>query len=101
MPTGARVGARRGLLAGRLGRVTDAQAPQDPTDLDITGEFVAWLGLELTETTGDRVTATWEAQPKLHQPYGIVHGGVHCSVVETLASIGGALWLGRRARSSG
>jgi len=81
--------------------VTDADAPQDPTDLDITGEFVAWLGLELTETTGDRVTATWEAQPKLHQPYGIVHGGVHCSVVETLASIGGALWLGEKGQVVG
>jgi uncharacterized protein (TIGR00369 family) len=26
-----------------------------------------------------------------HQPYGIVHGGVHCGVIETLASIGAAL----------
>ncbi len=75
-------------------------APADLTGVDLTGQFVAWLGLELTETSGDRVVATWEAQPKLHQPYGIVHGGVHCSVVETLASIGGASGWARRARSS-
>ena len=70
-------------------------------DVDITGQFVAWLGLELTETTGDRVAATWTAQPKLHQPYGIVHGGVHCSVVETLASIGAAFWIGEKGKVVG
>ncbi len=76
-------------------------APADLTGVDLTGQFVAWLGLELTETSGDRVVATWEAQPKLHQPYGIVHGGVHCSVVETLASIGGAFWLGEKGQVVG
>ena len=60
------------------------------------GEFIEHLGVEFGETTGDRVVATWTATPKLHQPYGIVHGGVHCSVVETLASVGAGLWLGQR-----
>jgi len=40
--------------------------------------------------------ATWTVEPKLHQPYGILHGGVHCSVVETLASVGAALWVSGR-----
>ncbi len=31
-------------------------------------------------------------------PTGIVHGGVYCSVVETSASIGAALWFGERGR---
>jgi 1,4-dihydroxy-2-naphthoyl-CoA hydrolase len=34
--------------------------------------------------------------PALHQPYGIVHGGVHCAAVETAASVGAALWFGDR-----
>lgn len=42
----------------------------------------------------DEVVAAWAARPDLHQPYGIVHGGVHCAVVETLASVGAATWLG-------
>jgi len=71
----------------------------DPSSL--AGPFVEYLGLELTEVTGDRVTATWKAQPRLHQPYGIVHGGVYCSVVETLASIGAAVWLGERGKVVG
>ena len=58
------------------------------------GAFVHHLGVEFEETTGDRVVARWRARAELHQPYGIVHGGVHCSVVETLASMGAAVWLG-------
>ena len=40
-------------------------------------------------------------QPKHHQPHGIVHGGVHCSLVETLASIGASVWLGEQGRVVG
>ena len=43
---------------------------------------------------------TWTGRAKLHQPYGIVHGGVHCAVVETLASVGAATWFATGARSS-
>lgn len=67
----------------------------------IAGPFVAHLGLQTDEVTGDRVTAHWTAAAHLHQPYGIVHGGVHCSVVETLASVGAAMWLGGRGKVVG
>src|SRR6476659_2721828 len=70
-------------------------------DGDITGDFVRHLGVEFGEVTGDRVTATWTAKPDLHQPYGIVHGGVHCSVIETLASVGAAVWMGERGKVVG
>lgn len=60
---------------------------------DLHGPFVQHLGLTLTEATPDRVVATWTASEKHHQPYGIVHGGVHASVVETLGSVGSATWL--------
>ena len=86
------------------GPVTNGDVP-DPGFLDdptaLAGPFVEYLGLELTEVTGDRVAATWKAQPRLHQPYGIVHGGVYCSVVETLASVGAAVWLGERGKVVG
>lgn len=70
-------------------------------DIDITGTFVEHLGLDMTEVGGDRVVGVWEAQPKHHQPYGIVHGGVHCSVVETLASVAAAVWLEAQGRTDG
>ena len=63
--------------------------------------FDSVLGLELLEAGGDRVTASLAVQPHLHQPYGIVHGGVFCAVVETTASVGGALWFGDRGQVVG
>jgi 1,4-dihydroxy-2-naphthoyl-CoA hydrolase len=69
--------------------------------MKLRGPFAEFLGLELTSADGDEVIATWNAEAKLHQPYGIVHGGVHCSIVETLASIGAALWFGERGHVVG
>ena len=59
------------------------------------------VGLELQDVSGDRVTGRLEVKPHLHQPYGIVHGGVFCSVVETVASVGGAVWFGDRGHVVG
>lgn len=70
-------------------------------DTDVLGPFATYLGLEISAADGDEVLATWNADPRLHQPYGIVHGGVHCSVVETLASVGAALWFGDRGKVVG
>ena len=62
------------------------------------GGFVELLGLRFDEVTPDRVVMSWDVTPALHQPYGIVHGGVYSSVVETAASIAGATWLGERGQ---
>jgi 1,4-dihydroxy-2-naphthoyl-CoA hydrolase len=37
----------------------------------------------------------------LHQPYGLVHGGVHATLAETAASVGAALWFADRGRVVG
>ena len=66
-----------------------------------SGPFVDHIGLRITEVSGDRVVATWTASDKHHQPYGIVHGGVHASVVETLGSVGSAMWFGDRGKVVG
>jgi 1,4-dihydroxy-2-naphthoyl-CoA hydrolase len=62
--------------------------------------WVREMGLRILEATPDRVTCEWEVTDKHHQGYGIVHGGVHSGVVETLASIGAAL-AARRNRVVG
>lgn len=66
-----------------------------PTGLD------GVLGLELLSADGDRVSARLPIGPQHHQPYGIVHGGVYCSVVETCASVGGAMWFADRSDGRG
>lgn len=55
-------------------------------------DFHAWLGLVFDHVAADRVTAHLELAPHHMQPYGILHGGVCCSIVETLASFGAATW---------
>jgi 1,4-dihydroxy-2-naphthoyl-CoA hydrolase len=65
------------------------------------GAFVKWLGLEWLEASGDRIVAALDVRPDLHQPYGILHGGVHCSLVETAASHGAARWFGERGHVVG
>jgi uncharacterized protein (TIGR00369 family) len=51
------------------------------------------LGLEYLELTPDGGRARLEIKDKLLQPWGIVHGGVYCSIVEGLASVSGQVWL--------
>jgi uncharacterized protein (TIGR00369 family) len=63
---------------------------------EMTGGLVGLLGLTFDEASGDRVVIRWKVRPELHQPAGILHGGVYCTVVETVGSVGGTLWLGDR-----
>jgi len=51
------------------------------------------LGLVFTEINPDQTCAELEVAPKLLQPMGIVHGGVYCSMVESLASVAAYTWL--------
>lgn len=74
--------------------------PQKMTELCGRG-FDGAYGLEYTDVSADRVRATWEVTPSLHQPAGIMHGGVLCSVVESVASIGATVWLGERGHVVG
>jgi acyl-coenzyme A thioesterase PaaI-like protein len=50
--------------------------------------FMADAGLVIDELTGSRVTAHIELGPEHHTPWGIVNGGVYCTVIQGTASIG-------------
>jgi len=49
------------------------------------------LGIAIREATAERVVATMEVTPALHQPFGYLHGGVNVALAETVASVGGFL----------
>jgi uncharacterized protein (TIGR00369 family) len=55
--------------------------------------FDTELGLTYLEMSPDGGKAQLQIHDKLLQPWGIVHGGVYCSIVESLASVSGAVWL--------
>jgi 1,4-dihydroxy-2-naphthoyl-CoA hydrolase len=72
------------------------QADAYPGETGTSRGLDAVLGAEYVEVTSDRVVLRCAIKPHLHQPYGIVHGGVYCSLVESAASIAAATWFATR-----
>jgi uncharacterized protein (TIGR00369 family) len=46
------------------------------------------LGIEIVEATPERVVATMPVGPRVHQPFGLLHGGASVALAETVASTG-------------
>ncbi|MGI8575532.1 MAG: PaaI family thioesterase [Egibacteraceae bacterium] len=67
---------------------------QELAELMPPGGHTEQIGMRITEASGRRVVARLDADERHHQPWGVVHGGVYCSMVESVASIGG--WLAVR-----
>lgn len=55
------------------------------------GGFNELLGLRFTRVVPGLVEAELELGPQHHQPYGLVHGGVYATIVESVCSTGAAL----------
>ncbi|NEK85439.1 PaaI family thioesterase [Blastococcus saxobsidens] len=49
------------------------------------------MGFQVAEVSGTRVSGHVDVGPEQHTPWGVVHGGLYCSVVESAASIGASL----------
>lgn len=54
--------------------------------------YVSHSDIELREADAERAVGRIVIADHHHQPYGVVHGGVYCTLVETLASTGAAVW---------
>ena len=59
------------------------------------------LGIRIEEASGDRVVLTCPVTRDLHQPFGLVHGGVYATLAETAASVAGASWFGDQGKVVG
>ena len=66
---------------------------------EMLGGFNRGIGLRFTHASADEVVAEWTVTPEQHQPYGIVHGGVLCGVIEAVCSTGAALHALARGQS--
>lgn len=69
-----------------------------PTDLRSASAFVAASGFVVTESSGTRVGGHVDLGPEHHTPWGVVHGGVYCSIVESAASIGASAAVAERGQ---
>ena len=59
-----------------------AGSPED------SGEFVRSAGLVVDEVARDRVLGHIDLDTRHHTPWGIIHGGVYATAIESAASIG-------------
>jgi 1,4-dihydroxy-2-naphthoyl-CoA hydrolase len=75
----------------------DVPPPPDAiSPSNFTAAFDSELGLQFTELGPDGARAQLEVTPKLLQPMGLVHGGVYCSMIESMASTAAYTWLNAR-----
>ncbi len=65
----------------------------------VRGGWPETMGISITRATADEVKAELTVGPQHLQPYGVVHGGVHSGLIETLASVGAALFALPRGQS--
>jgi uncharacterized protein (TIGR00369 family) len=70
----------------------------DLPDLDVVRAINAGLsgfdgamGFRVVHASKDEIVLEYEIDDRHRQPYGIVHGGVHCAAVETACSMGAGM----------
>jgi 1,4-dihydroxy-2-naphthoyl-CoA hydrolase len=76
-------------------------SPGPSDDAGLERGFIKLVGVRIGEASGDRVVLTCPVTPDLHQPFGLVHGGVYATLAETAASVGASLWFGDRGKVVG
>lgn len=59
-----------------------------PDHLATASEFMSLLEIEFDERGPTRVTGSVAADERHHQPWGLVHGGLYTTVIETFATTG-------------
>jgi uncharacterized protein (TIGR00369 family) len=70
----------------------DENRPHSVAGMDKT------LGVRTVRATPDEVVLEYDVAECHKQPYGIVHGGMHCTVVESACSIGAGLYATAHGR---
>ncbi len=78
-------------VVDRLRPMSDGDTPSMDFDAISKHTVIGLLGAETMEATPDRVVMRLPVTWKVHQPFGLLHGGVSALLAETAASFGGAL----------
>jgi 1,4-dihydroxy-2-naphthoyl-CoA hydrolase len=64
------------------------------------GNWLEDLGLVLDEVTGTRMLAHIDLGPQHRTPWGVIHGGVYATIVESVGSIGASTAVAERGQFS-
>ena len=65
------------------------------------GSWLAALGFQMEELTGSRVVGHLDVTPDHHTPWGVVHGGVFATIVESTCSLGASAAVADRGQFAG
>ena len=57
-------------------------------DLTSSSELLRLLGIDFEEVGSTRVTGSIAADERHHQPWGLVHGGLYTTAIESFATVG-------------
>ncbi|SMB83124.1 hotdog fold thioesterase [Deinococcus hopiensis] len=58
------------------------------------------LGIEILEAGSERVVARMPVERRVHQPFGVLHGGASVVLAETAASVGAHLSVAARGMTA-
>src|SRR5437660_6036933 len=78
--------------------MSDENTSTSVPDLSQASDFVRAAGLQLTEAGPRRVVGHLHLGPRYYTPWGIVHGGVYTTAVESAASIGASAAVASRGQ---
>ncbi|UQX90341.1 PaaI family thioesterase [Jatrophihabitans telluris] len=78
--------------------MAETAADLSPFSLERASQFVAAAGLVLDSASPTRLTGHLDLGPQHHTPWGVVHGGVYTSAVESAASLGASLAVADRGQ---
>ena len=59
------------------------------------GTFAEQIGIRMSEVGPDYLRATLQVTPRVHQPFGVLHGGVSVALAETVGSVAANLCIDR------
>ena len=86
----------------KLSETSEGAVPGAPTrspgSLEEASAFVAAAGLLVDSVAPDRVVGHIDLDERHHTPWGIVHGGVYTTAVESAASIGASTAVADRGQ---
>jgi len=75
-------------MGAEAGPVTTAAAPRLDASFEEAGAFLRAAGLIFDDITPARVTGHLVLGPEHRTPWGIIHGGVYTTAIESAASVG-------------
>ena len=67
---------------------TDMSETDEPTEPKRASELIQLLDLHVDQAGPTRVSGSVAADERHHQPWGLVHGGLYTTAIETFATIG-------------